>query len=175
MNMRQLLLTLFAICCFSVAAGCSAPTGPVPNGELTAKVKRVVDGDTFQLEDGHKVRLIGVNTPESVKPNHPIEPYAKEASAYTKKMLEGQTVTLRFDVEPLDKYSRWLAYVYMPDGTFYNEILVRQGYAQVMTIQPNVKYQKIFLEAQRDARSHKRGLWGLKKKDSPRKNKELAD
>ncbi|WP_400163975.1 thermonuclease family protein [Brevibacillus sp. TJ4] len=159
---RWLLCTLLAAV---MLTACSSQGQPAPNGEMVATVKRVIDGDTVELENGERVRLIGVDTPETVKPNSPVEPYGKEASEYTKKQLTGQTVTLRFDVEPRDKYDRLLAYVYLPDGTFYNEQLVREGYARIMTIPPNVAYADLFLEAEREARENDRGLWALE--DSP--------
>ena len=122
-------------------------------------MKRVVDGDTLLLANDKRVRLIGVNTPETVKPNSPVEAYGKEASEYTKKMLTGKTVYLEKDAGDTDKYGRLLRYVYMDDGKMFNEVLVQEGYAQVMTIQPNVKYQERFVEAQRQARESKKGLW----------------
>jgi micrococcal nuclease len=153
---------------------CAAEEQPRPNGEMKAVVKRVVDGDTFEIESGEKVRMIGVDTPESVKPNHPVEPYGKEASNYSKQLLSGQTVTLKFDVEPRDRYGRLLAYVYMADGTFVNEKLVRDGYARIMTIPPNVAYADLFLKAERDAREHNRGLWGLKDSQTQSKGDKEA-
>ncbi|MEJ8545421.1 thermonuclease family protein [Brevibacillus borstelensis] len=140
---------------------CGAPEQPKPNGEITATVKRVVDGDTFEIGTGEKVRLIGVDTPETVKPNHPVEPYGKEASNFTKELLTGQEVRLVFDVEPHDRYKRLLAYVYLMDGTFVNEKLVREGYARIMTVPPNVAKADVFLQAEREAREQNRGLWGL--------------
>lgn len=147
-------------------AGCSSADGPAPNGEMEATVKRVVDGDTFEIASGDKVRMIGVDTPETVKPNHPVEPYGKEASAFTKQMLAKKQVLLRFDIEPRDKYGRLLAYVYLPDGTFVNEKLIREGYARIMTIPPNVRHADLFLQAEREAREQDRGLW---RKETPRK------
>lgn len=156
---RKLVMYLFAVAL--LLAACSTAEGPKANGEMTATVKRVVDGDTFELASGEKVRMIGVDTPETVKPNHPVEPYGKEASNYTKELLTGKKVTLKFDVEPYDKYQRLLAYVYMEDGTFVNEKLVREGYARIMTIPPNVAQADLFLTAEREAREGNRGLWGL--------------
>jgi len=153
--------TLSVLLAAILLTACANTTQPQPNGEMEATVKRVVDGDTFELESGEKVRLIGVDTPETVKPNSPVEAYGKEASDYTKEMLTGQKVTLRFDVEPRDRYDRLLAYVYLQDGTFYNEKLVREGYARIMTVPPNVAYADLFLEAEREAREHNRGLWAL--------------
>ncbi len=123
-------------------------------------VSRVVDGDTFETIAGDKVRLIGVNTPETVKPNSPVEAYGKEASAFTKQALTGKTVYMFQDIENKDKYGRLLRYVFIDgDQQMFNERLVRQGYAETMTIPPNVMYQKLFLQANREARENNRGLW----------------
>jgi endonuclease YncB( thermonuclease family) len=132
------------------------------NSKHTVKVIRVVDGDTIEVRFSNgaiaKVRLIGVNTPETVAPNRPVERYGKEASNYTKKRLTNKTVTLEFDVGIKDKYGRLLAYVWI-GKELYNETLVKEGYARVMTIQPNVKYQERFIKAERAARQAKKGLW----------------
>ncbi|MED3723858.1 thermonuclease family protein [Geobacillus stearothermophilus] len=132
------------------------------NSKHTVKVIRVVDGDTVEVRFSNgataKVRLIGVNTPETVHPNKPVEKYGKEASNYTKKRLTNKTVTLEFDVQIKDKYGRLLAYVWI-GKELYNETLVKEGYANVMTIPPNVKYQKRFVTAERAARQAKKGLW----------------
>jgi micrococcal nuclease len=88
-------------------------------------------------------------------------PYGEEASAFTTQRLEGKQVALEFDVERIDPYGRVLAYVYLPDGAMFNETLVREGYAQVATFPPNVKYTDRFLDAQHEARAADRGLWGL--------------
>ncbi|MGZ0086337.1 thermonuclease family protein [Caldibacillus thermoamylovorans] len=132
------------------------------NSKHTVKVIHVVDGDTVEVRFSNgataKVRLIGVNTPETVHPNKPVEKYGKEASNYTKKRLTNKTVTLEFDVQIKDRYGRLLAYVWI-GKELYNETLVKEGYANVMTIQPNVKYQKRFLAAEQAARKAKKGLW----------------
>ncbi len=132
------------------------------NSKHTVKVIRVVDGDTVEVRFNNgataKVRLIGVNTPETVHPNKPVEKYGKEASNYTKKRLTNQNVVLEFDVGIKDKYGRLLAYVWL-GKELYNETLVKEGYARVMTIQPNVKYQERFIKAERAARQAKKGLW----------------
>jgi len=149
----------------ALLGACSSSGQPQANGEREATVESVVDGDTVELATGEKVRLIGVDTPETVKPNTPVQPYGKEASDYSKKLLTGQQVKLRFDVEPYDKYKRLLAYMYLMDGTFVNEKLVREGYARIMTIPPNVAHADLFLEAERQAREQNRGLWGLSVQD----------
>lgn len=169
--------------CLALLAGllgaCSTTGQPQSNGEMEATVQRVVDGDTVELSSGEKVRLIGVDTPETVKPNHPVEPYGKEASDFSKQLLTGQKVTLKFDVEPYDKYKRLLAYMYLQDGTFVNEKLIRDGYARIMTIPPNVAHADLFLEAEREARENNKGLWGKSAQapalEKPKPNAPAAD
>ncbi len=130
---------------------------------LAVKVVRVVDGDTIQVccigWKREKVRYIGVNTPETKHPTRGVEYFGKEASEANRKLVEGKTVRLEFDVQQLDKYGRTLAYVYLEDGTFLNAWLVENGYAMVMTVPPNVKHQELFLKLQREAREAGRGLW----------------
>ncbi|WP_284638905.1 thermonuclease family protein [Paenibacillus silviterrae] len=129
------------------------------------EVKRVVDGDTFETKNGDKVRLIGVNTPETVKPGSPVEKFGKQASDYTKKRLTGQTVYLYKDTGEKDKYGRLLCYVFLKgEPVMYNETLVREGYANVMSVPPNVMYQDKFVKLEREARQQKRGLWADEKK-----------
>jgi micrococcal nuclease len=128
----------------------------------TVKVTRVVDGDTIDIspsvEGRSRVRLIGMDTPEAY---FGTQPYGQEASAFAKQELEGEEVSLELDVQKVDPYGRLLAYVYLPDGEMFNEVLLEEGYAQVATFPPNVKYVDRFLEAQREARAANRGLWGL--------------
>lgn len=127
-------------------------------GEMVT-VGRVVDGDTFVTTERERVRLIGVDTPESTKQH---EPYGKAAADFTKSRLTGRKVQLVYDVGRQDKYGRTLAYVYLADGTFFNALLVAEGYAQIMTVPPNVKHAEEFLALQRKARAQNKGLWGLK-------------
>lgn len=140
-----------------------------------AYVKSVVDGDTIKVEIDNKtytVRLIGVNTPETNHPTKGVEPYGLEAKKFTKTMLSRRTVWLEFDVDKKDKYGRFLAYVWLEKPkviskdqirkNMFNAILLLEGYAQVMTIPPNVKYAEYFLDFQREAIQNKKGLWELK-------------
>lgn len=163
------LITLLSLLFGSVAI--AADKKPVvKNGSY--KVTSVVDGDTFKIAVGkttETVRLIGVDTPETVHPNKAVQPYGKEASAYTKKILAGKTVKLVFDVQQRDKYGRLLAYAYLADGTFVNSTLIKNGYAVLMTIPPNVKYTKQFTALQKEARDKKRGLWADAKKADAKK------
>lgn len=153
-----LWVAFLALC---LAFGCGLPASDEGGAGEWHVVERVVDGDTFVLANGERVRLIGVDTPESVKPGEEPEPYGKEAGQYTKKMLEGKKVRLELDVSERDRYGRLLAYVYLEDGTFFNELLLSEGYARVLTVPPNVKYAERFLAAERAAREAGRGLWGL--------------
>ncbi len=127
------------------------------------QVVRVTDGDTIQVccIAGHreKVRYIGINTPETKHPSKGVEYFGKEASEANRKLVDGKSVSLEFDVQQRDRYKRLLAYVYLKDGTFVNAWLVGRGYAQVMTVPPNVKYQGLFLKLERQVREAKRGLW----------------
>ena len=131
-------------------------------GTVATNVSRIVDGDTVEVSpaiDGvSDVRLIGVDTPETYGGT---EPFGEQASAFAKETLSGQRVALEFDVERIDSYGRVLAYVWLPDGSMFNETLVEEGYAQVATFPPNVRYTDRFLKAQREARQANRGLWGL--------------
>ncbi len=121
---------------------------------------RVVDGDTIRLGD-ERVRLVGVDTPETRRPGSPVECFGKQATAFTRRFVEGRRVTLEYDVERRDRYGRLLAYVRRAaDRAFLNAELVARGYAQVLTIPPNVRYAERFLALQRRAREQERGLWG---------------
>jgi micrococcal nuclease len=137
----------------------SRPAIPAPAQPQNAIVARVIDGDTLQLSTGEEVRLIGVDTPETKHPRKPVQAFGKRASTFTTQMVKGKSVRLEFDVQRKDKYKRLLAYVYVGD-LMLNAELVRQGYAQVATFPPNVKYQERFLMLQREAREAKRGMWG---------------
>ncbi len=106
----------------------------------TVQVVRVIDGDTIRVccvfGDRENVRYIGVNTPEIHHPMKGIEPFGKEAAEANRKLVDGKTVRLEFDVQQVDRYNRLLAYVYLEDDTFVNAWLVEHGYAQVMTVPP---------------------------------------
>lgn len=187
MNLLKCGIGLLAFTCFLAA--------PVyPDTPLT--VTRCIDGDTLQLSNGEKVRLIGVDTPES-KNNaktrrdakrterdiKTITEQGKRAKEFTRQLVEGKQVRLEFDVRQRDKYGRLLAYVYVVSDIpnvvlpnkrighydvlgekyyeeFLNATLVWSGYAQVMTVPPNVKHQELFLKLEQEAREDKRGLWG---------------
>jgi micrococcal nuclease len=134
----------------------------VPAGLTPAKVTRVVDGDTIEVEiDGqaYKVRYIGIDTPETVHPSKPVQCFGPEASARNKELVEGKTVGVEKDVSETDDFGRLLRYVWV-GSEMVNATLVSSGYAQVATYPPDVKYQQHFLDLQRQARDAGLGLWG---------------
>lgn len=139
----------------------TAPTD-AGSGRTNALVTSVIDGDTVEVRFRGRpltVRLIGIDTPESVAPGEPVGCFALEASSYTARRLEGERVRLEFDAERIDPFGRTLAYAWLGDELF-NETLVREGYAFVTTFPPNVRYVDRFRAAQREARSADRGVWG---------------
>jgi len=130
-------------------------------------VVKIVDSDTFWADDGSekgvKIRLIGVDAPETRNTGRKIIGYyGQQSKEYLIKLLTGKKVRLEYDVGRKDQYNRTLAYVYLSDGTFVNAELVKQGFAMVMTIPPNVRYVDRFLKLERRARSNNRGLWNEK-------------
>lgn len=129
-----------------------------PVKSYSAKVVKVVDGDTLILSNGEKIRLIGVDTPEIAHPLKPIQYFAKEAGSFTKKMVEGKKVRLEFDRQERGKYDRLLAYVYLKDGTFLNAEIIKQGYGFAYTKFP-FKYLEEFKQHEKEAEKNKRGLW----------------
>jgi len=129
---------------------------------VAVPVTRVVDGDTIEVRlGGHSedVRLIGVDTPETVKPDTPVQCFGERASHFTKRHLEGQRVRLVFGVERRDVYGRLLAYVYL-GGRFFNPILVRRGLARSLTIPPNNHFAPRIRRLELVAARAGRGLWG---------------
>jgi endonuclease YncB( thermonuclease family) len=145
----------------TAAAPSATPSG-TRAPDANALVTRVVDGDTVEVDFGGRaltVRLIGIDTPESLAPGEPVQCFALEASSYTTERLEGERVRLAFDLERIDPYGRTLAYVWLGDELF-NETLVREGYAFVTTYPPNVRYVDRLRGGQREALSAGRGVWG---------------
>lgn len=137
-----------------------------PGATVTATLTRVVDGDTIAVEiDGReeRVRYIGVDTPETVKPGAPVECYGPAARRLNARLVgdRGSKLTLRFDRELRDRYDRLLAYVYRAeDGTFVNARLLAAGAAQTLSIAPNTAYKARFDQLEHAARAAGRGLWG---------------
>ena len=150
-TLRSLLLCLLIII-FS--------PGPARPAEYCTVVK-VIDGDTLEADCEHhleKVRLIGVDTPEKFHPEKPVQFFAEEASNFTRKMVESKRVRIESDVEKLDRYGRRLGYIYLPDGTFLNAELVRQGYGFALRHFP-FRFLDEFDKLEEEARKNQRGLW----------------
>jgi micrococcal nuclease len=138
-----------------------APAGADAPSVLEGAVVRIVDGDTIHVRLGdrvERVRYIGVNTPELYHPTRGEEAGGRQARDANRGLVEGRSVRLEVDVQPRDRHGRLLAYVWV-DDVMINAELVRLGFAQVMTVPPNVRHQALFLKLQRDARAARRGLW----------------
>lgn len=172
--MIKKLIILFIFFCF----GCNHPESKeyernnkistIKNEEIDNSsfflVTKVIDGDTFYCIDNnnieYKIRLIGIDTPElrnygKKKKGY----YAIEAKSYLTNLILNQTIRLEYDLDKYDQYNRVLAYAYLKDNTFINAELVKNGFARVMTIQPNSKYSDLFYEQQVNARDKKIGIW----------------
>jgi micrococcal nuclease len=158
-----LVLLLVAVACGPFrGSGTAGRTTDPAAGEAT--VQRVVDGDTLVVRLGPEdetVRLIGIDTPETHKPNTPVECFGPEAAARLAELLpDGAVVRLERDVEERDRYGRLLAYVHrVPDGVFVNHELVAGGFAAPLRIAPNVARTDELAEAAGTARREARGLW----------------
>ena len=122
-------------------------------------VKWVCDGDTIVLGDGQHVRYIGINAPEIAHDNHKAEAFGYAAKKYNQSFVRSKKVRLEFDKEKYDRYGRLLAYIFLLDGTFINKKMIEKGYAYALPRKPNVKYESILLQTQRDAMSAKKGMW----------------
>lgn len=155
-------------------------TGPFA-GKITTQVLRVVDGDTIEIElygKSEKVRLVGVDTPETVHPHKKMQYYGVEASNYAKKMLTGREVELEFESNPRDKYDRLLAYVWI-DGVNFDLELIRLGYARAYLRYP-FRYSKQFEKVGNEAEKNKVGLWADKElakiyQEAEKEEKEARD
>jgi len=161
MHLSALFFLLFILAFLS----CDSPlqSSAVSDGERY-QVTKVSDGDTFhakdQLGNDIKVRLIGIDAPESRRTSkEDVQYYGKEAKAFLTDLILGKNVRFEYDVGKKDRYGRTLVYVYLEDGTFLNAELVKRGYATAYTVPPNVKYAEVLIDLQREAREAKRGLW----------------
>jgi micrococcal nuclease len=138
-------------------AGCGDDAENDDVGQGYARVTKVTDGDTIHLGALGSVRLIGIDTPEVYGG---VECFGREASAFAEGLLPlGTKVRYRVGVEERDRYGRLLAYVWLPDGRMFNRVMVRRGYAQPLTIPPNVQFADVFRAAARGARQAGLGLW----------------
>jgi micrococcal nuclease len=148
---------LTAVLAALALAGCAEfESEPAP--QTTARVTKHTDGDTLWLSEIGKVRLIGVDTPEVYGE---VECFGRKASGFVERTAPlGNEVRYRLGVDERDRYGRALAYVWLHDGRFLNRLLVARGYAQPMTVPPNVEYEDVFVRAAALAREAGRGLWG---------------
>jgi micrococcal nuclease len=168
---RRLLLVLLALAAAAGGAGASGILdGGGGRGGATGsdsgdvgRVVKVVDGDTIHVQLGsarEKVRYIGVDTPETKDPRRPVQCFGQRASDFNERLVGGELVRLVRDVEERDRYGRLLAYVYRArDGLFVNAELARLGYAQPLSIAPDVRFADRFATLAREAREHGLGLW----------------
>lgn len=168
MSPKRLALFLLLLLLGILAARWERRTGDV----LEGTVREVLDGDTIVVDvagDARRVRLIGVDTPETVHPRKPIQRYGREASAFTQRELSGRRVWLEYDAAPLDRYGRHLAYVWLERPAsgedavrrgMFNARLILEGYGRVMTIPPNARHADLFVRLQAEARRARHGLWG---------------
>ena len=156
------------LCLAVLATACRPAAAPITTAPavlaVNATLVKVVDGDTIDVRvDGRRerVRLIGIDTPETKKPNTPIQCFGPEATAFTTSLLpNGAALHLERDVVARDDFGRLLAYVYLAgDGTFVNLKIIRSGYARVLTIAPNVAHAGEFVDAARAAQAADIGLW----------------
>ncbi len=140
-----------------------AQTAPNNPNLVLAKVTAIIDGDTIEVDLGEgnikRVRYIGIDTPESVDPRQPVQCFSKEATAKNKELVESGIVGLEKDVSETDRYGRLLRYVYMGD-LLINHVLVAEGYAHASSYPPDVKHQDRLKQAEQEARSANKGLWG---------------
>ena len=140
------------------------------NKYIRAYVSDVTDGDTLEInyrETEYKVRLLCIDTPESVKQGVDIQPYALEASELTKKLTLHKNVRLVFEKGLRDRYGRLLAYIILDSGENINSLLVRNGYARVEFVSPNKRYKEYFQKLQNEAVKDGVGMWGLDHEKQP--------
>jgi micrococcal nuclease len=140
------------------AAISQAEREKLPEGFV--RVAEVLDGDTIVIEGGERVRFIGVDTPETVHPSKPVQCFGREASDFTKQLLEGSIVRLERDISDTDKYGRLLRYVHLEDGSLVNLKLVEAGFAYASAYPPDIAHAAEFSAAMAAAREAKTGLWG---------------
>lgn len=162
-----LILIIISICVYLAYLGSPSYLNKIPkiNEKEKYLVTKTLDGDTFEIKIGKrimKVRMMGVDTPETLDPRKPVQCYGHESSEKTKELLSGRSVSLRLDKtqSALDKFKRLLAYVYRDDGIFINQYLLENGYAREYTYNKKYQNQKEFKEIEKKAREEKRGLWG---------------
>ncbi|MBU4289391.1 MAG: thermonuclease family protein, partial [Proteobacteria bacterium] len=149
-------IILFNAFCLVILLSCAVEQSFAQNWY---SVRWVDDGDTIVLMDGRRVRYIGINAPEIDHKDKKAEPCGYSTKNYNKNVVLSKKVRLEFDKGKHDQYGRLLAYVFLEDGTFVNEVMIKQGHAYCLYRDPNRKYNKKLLRAQRDAMIVKMGIW----------------
>jgi micrococcal nuclease len=156
-----ILVLLGAIAYTSLSGTTGGWDGPGRGESGWARVLRVVDGDTVVLAGLGSSRIVGVDTPETVKPDTPVQCFGPRASAFSKHVLgAADRVRYRVALEPVDAYGRRLVYLWLPDGRFFNALLVRRGLARPLPFPPNTRYAPLFARLAEKAARRGRGLWG---------------
>ncbi|MCW8919036.1 MAG: thermonuclease family protein [Gammaproteobacteria bacterium] len=123
------------------------------------RVERVIDGDTIAVRHGGKVRLLGINAPEIAHRDRVAEPLGERAHQRLRELLQDQQVYLEFDQQRRDRYERLLAHISLEDGTSVNELLLREGLARALFLQPNMRHLQRYFQAEAEAREARRGIW----------------
>jgi endonuclease YncB( thermonuclease family) len=154
-------LFLFLACCLVPALAEAGTACPALQADETVRVRYVHDGDTVHLEDGRKIRLIGINTPELARDDKPEQAFAREAreSLNTAISLHDNRIGLVFGKERFDRYKRTLAHLFTPDGRNLQALLLQQGMAMAITHPPNTRYSECYASQERMARCQHKGLW----------------
>ena len=150
------------------------------DGQVEGRVSRVIDGDTLDIVvagETRRVRLLGVDTPESVHPTEPVECYGPEASAFLRGLIEGQTVRLAADPsqDAVDRYDRWLGLIWLTDGTLVNHELIAQGYATAFITRPPHARSTAFRDAEDQARAAGLGMWAAEACGADLRGGDAAD
>lgn len=161
MTRRGVILLLSLLSAFSAVA---QPSKAGKDSYIWYRVTRIVDGDTFWIDDGSpkglKIRLIGIDAPEARNSGQKLKGFfGEESTEYITSLIGSRKVRLEYDVTRYDQYGRLLAYVYLDNGTFINAEMVKNGFATVMTFPPNVRYADTFVDLARKARKQNKGLW----------------
>lgn len=177
-----MMLTRTALCLFLLLAVASTKAEIYPSGHrvfsdkpaaaaekvkldtayrFKAKIRKVIDGDTLILEDGEKIRLIGINTPEVKSRYSSSEPGGEAARDWLRARLRNAVVWLEYDAEQFDRYDRRLAHVFLDSGEYLNALLLEQGLAMLTLIPPNLLYADDLIEAQQSSERKKVGIWQL--------------
>ncbi len=156
---KQIFRVLLFVCVTLVCASQAS-------SDALFSVRRVFDGDTVELGNGWHVRYIGINAPEIAHPDKPGEPFGAESLAFNEKLVLTKPVRIQQDQEASDQYHRHLAYVFLQDGTFVNQEIVRNGLAYVLYQLPNITNAAVLLQSQQEAMKAGKGIWGNWKETS---------